>query len=218
MLELPSSFVISSRLSTLDAKDVLGILHFAGKKWNERQVLARMRRYPATPVMGVGISNPQELHRVICGDIPVIHIQKDCEALQAVQKRDIRHQRLYHGFAMINAASVWGLFIQKMMKGGIFERGQDVVQVAVFETGNIPIPNYVIGICTLSMTVILAWISKRVHHKMVHEYAYYMEDKQMILIRKDVLYSKGRLFLQTVIPYCFIGLSVYHYKNSVAHK
>lgn len=221
MLDIPSCFVISSRLSTLDSKEVVGIIQLAGKKWNENQVLKRMNKYPVTPIIGVGISNPQELSRVISGDIPVMHIQDDCKALQAVQKRNIRNSRLCNRFVMMNSASLWGLFIHKMINNqGLFKRGQDIIQVPIFETGNLPIPNYIVGICTISITFILSWITKRIlFNKIRNEYEYYMENNQVILIRNDVLYSKTRYIIQTLIPYCFIGLSVYHFKKHlVAHK
>lgn len=207
MLEVPSQFVISSRLSTLEAKEILEIIQFTAKIWNEKSVEQRMKRYPSIPIMGVGISNPQELQRVISGDIPVIHIQDNCEALQAVQKREIRNRHFYHRWLLLSSASIWGIWIGQLVKSmRLLKRGHDVIQVPLFEKGNLPIPNYMMGLCTLSVTCLLSWFTQRVHQKIRHEYAYFMDKKHMILVRNDVLYSKRRYFLQTVIPYCFIGL------------
>lgn len=221
MLDIPASFIISSRLSTLDSKDILRIIHLAQEKWNQAQVQHRMTKYKDTPIIGVGISNPQELSRVISSDIPIIHIQNDCKALQAVQKRHIAKTRFKNQLIMMGTSCLWGLFGYQVINttSKILKRGSDMVQLPIFENGNLPIPNYIICGYTVSMTVILSWISKRLLYNRIRmEYQYCEKEKEFLLLRNDVLYGKFRFFVQTIIPYCFIGLSVYRYKKSYAKK
>ncbi|GAA5794928.1 hypothetical protein HPULCUR_000276 [Helicostylum pulchrum] len=85
-----------------------------------------MKRYPNTPIIGVGISNPVELSRVISSNIPVIHIQND--------------------------SFIWGLFGYKMMNNKLFKRGQDYVQFSLFEKGKLPVPNHIMFGCLATVT------------------------------------------------------------------
>ncbi|KAI9361363.1 hypothetical protein BD770DRAFT_408524 [Pilaira anomala] len=142
MKEIPTRFIISSRLSTLEPKEIIRIVYLAGSQWNEKQVKERMAKYPNRPFMGVGISNPQELSQVIKNDIPVIHIQEDCKALLGVQKRWVRNIKIWNRILNLTSASVWGLFSFKVIHIiQLLKRGDSNVQFPVFERGNLPIPN-----------------------------------------------------------------------------
>lgn len=212
MLELNPSFVISSRLSTLDSKDILRIIHLAEKRWNEKQIKARMSQHGETPVIGVGISNPQELSRVMYDDIPVIHIQSDCKSLQAVQRKYIRNLKIWHRVLMIGTSSLWGMFGYGLTQFG-FKRGNDTTQIRIFENGNIPVPNYILGASTLTFTFVLSWITKKLFCNIRDEYQIQMQDGECILYRNDIIYSKFKYFIRIVVPYWFIGLSVFHLKS-----
>lgn len=217
MLDIPASFIISSRLSTLDSKDILRIIHLAEPRWQEGQIKQRMLKHHSTPILGIGISNPQELSQVISSDIPIIHIQNDCKSLQAVQKRSIQQYRFTSRFLMTGTASLWGLFghqvVSSITQVLLKSQGNDMVQLPVLESGNIPVPKYIICGYTLSVTLLLGWISKRLlYDRMRNEYQCMEKEGEFLLLRNDVLYGKFRYFIQTIIPYCFIGLSVYHYK------
>ncbi|KAG1077296.1 hypothetical protein G6F42_024939 [Rhizopus arrhizus] len=133
MIDIPASFIISSRLSVLDSKDILRVVHLAQQKWKESQVKSRMQQHSKTPLLAVGISNPQELSTVIASDIPIIHIENDCKALQAVQKREIQHQRHKSRVYMTLVSSLWGYLLYQLKYNGIFrlKRGTDVVQLRV---------------------------------------------------------------------------------------
>ncbi|ORE07160.1 hypothetical protein BCV72DRAFT_187632, partial [Rhizopus microsporus var. microsporus] len=119
MFDIPNQFIVSSRLSTLDSQDILAILQTAQSKWDERILLQRMRKHPKTPLICIGISNPQELERVIGHDIPVIHIQPDCKALQRVRERHDRYQSCINQLLWIGTSSLWGLLgytVKKFMQ------------------------------------------------------------------------------------------------------
>lgn len=212
MLELNPSFVISSRLSTLDSKDILRIIHLAEKKWNKKQIKARMRQHGGTPILGVGISNPQELSRVMYDDIPVIHIQSDCKSLQAVQRKYIRNLKIWHRVLMIGTSSLWGMFGYGLTQF-TFKRGNDTTQIRIFENGNIPVPNYILGASTLTFTFVLSWITKKLFYNIRDEYQIQVQDGECILYRNDIIYSKFKYFIRIVVPYWFIGLSVFHLKS-----
>ncbi|KAI8091877.1 hypothetical protein BDF21DRAFT_410424 [Thamnidium elegans] len=213
MKEIPTSFIISSRLATLEPKDIVRIVYLCGSKWNDTQVTSRMKRYPNIPIIGVGISNPVELSRVIASDIPVIHIQNDCKALIAVQKRSTRNIKLYNRFLMINSAFMWGLFGYKMMNNKLFKKGQDYVQFSLFEKGKLPVPNHIMVGCLATITAILSMVTRRILNRVRSEYSYFQQEEKVILIRNDVQYSNFSYFIRTVIPYCFIGFSVYNFRK-----
>jgi hypothetical protein len=212
MLDIPASFIISSRLSVLGSKEISSIIQLAQTRWKESQIQQRIKQRKM--ILGVGISNPQELATVIEHDIPIIHIQHDCKSLQAVQKRRVKQQKWMHRVQFLLSSSSWGLFgycIQKLN----LKRGLDTMELDVFEKGKLPIPNYIIGIGTLTISVFLGYFTKRLLYNKIrkNEYEYIDKQDEFILLRNDVLYSQFRYILQTVIPYCFIGLSVYHLKQ-----
>jgi hypothetical protein len=215
MIDIPASFIISSRLSVLDSKDILRIIHVAQQKWKESQVRDRMLHYNKTPLLAVGISNPQELATVISNDIPVIHVQNDCKALQAVQKRDIQNQRRKSRIYMTLISSLWGFFLYQSKYNNIFKlkRGADAVQLRVFERGSLPLPNTMIAGIGVGLTMCLTWITKRILYKKRMQYDYIEEDDEFILLRNDILFSRFSYFITGVIPYCIIGLGMFSYKR-----
>ncbi|EPB82774.1 hypothetical protein HMPREF1544_10477 [Mucor circinelloides 1006PhL] len=216
MIDIPASFIISSRLSVLDSKDILRVVHLAQQKWKESQVKSRMQQHSKTPLLAVGISNPQELSTVIASDIPIIHIENDCKALQAVQKREIQHQRHKSRVYMTLVSSLWGYLLYQLKYNGIFrlKRGTDVVQLRVFERGNLPLPNMMVAGISLGLTACLAWITKRLLFKKRMQYDYIDGgDGDFVIIRNDVSFSKFSFIATDVIPYCIIGLGAFSYKR-----
>lgn len=212
MLDIPASFIISSRLSVLDSKEISNIIHLAQSRWNESQVQQRIKQ--GKMILGVGIANPQELATVMAYNVPIIHIRHDCISLQAVQKRREKQQKWIHGVQFLLSSSSWGLFGYYLQKLNL-KRGMDTMELDVFEKGKLPIPHYIIFLGTLTISVSLGYFTKRLLYNKIRKNEYEYIDKQdiFILLRNDILYSRFRYFLQTVIPYCFIGLSVYRLKQ-----
>jgi len=175
-----------------------------------------MQQHSKTPLLAVGISNPQELSTVIASDIPIIHIENDCKALQAVQKREIQHQRHKSRVYMTLVSSLWGYLLYQLKYNGIFrlKRGTDVVQLRVFERGNLPLPNMMVAGISLGLTACLAWITKRLLFKKRMQYDYIDGgDGDFVIIRNDVSFSKFSFIATDVIPYCIIGLGAFSYKR-----
>ncbi|GAN08784.1 hypothetical protein MAM1_0223d08300 [Mucor ambiguus] len=216
MIDIPASFIISSRLSALDSKDILRVIHLAQQKWKESQVKSRMQHHSTTPLLAVGISNPQELSTVIANDIPIIHIENDCKALQAVQKREIQHQQRTSRVYMTLLSSLWGLLLCQLRYNGLFKlkRGADVVDLRVFERGSLPLPNIMIAGTSLGVMACLAWITKRRLHKKRMQYdCIDGGDDGFILLRNDVSFSRFSFIATDVIPYCIIGVGAFSYKR-----
>ncbi|CEP09704.1 hypothetical protein [Parasitella parasitica] len=215
MIDIPASSIISSRLSVLDSKDILRVIHVAQQKWKESQVKSRMLNHKTTPLLAVGISNPQELSTVISSDIPIIHIQNDCKALQAVQRREIQHQRHKSRIYMTLLSSLWGYVFYQLKHNSMFKlkRGADAVQYGVFERGNLPLPNVTIAGITLGLTACLSWVTKRILSQKRLQYDYIQQNEEFVVVRNDILYSKASFFARDVIPYCVIGLGVFCYKK-----
>ncbi|CAO3626449.1 unnamed protein product [Mucor fragilis] len=216
MIDIPASFVISSRLSVLDSKDILRVIHLAQQRWRESQVTSRMQHHSTTPLLAVGISNPQELATVVANDIPIIHIENDCKALQAVQKREIQRQRHKSRVYLSLLSSVWGCLLYQLKYNSLFrlKRGADVVQLRVFERGSLPLPNTLVAGISLGLTACLAWITKRVLHSKRMQYGYIDGgDDGFVLLRNDVSFSRFRFLAADVIPYCIIGLATFSYKR-----
>jgi hypothetical protein len=211
MLDIPASLIIFSRLSALDSKELSNIIKLAQTRWKESQIQQRIRQQKM--VLGVGISNPQELATVIEYDIPIVHIQHDCKSLQAVQKRRVKQQKWLHRVQFFLSSSSWGLFGYYLQKLKL-ERGMDTMELDVFEKGKLPIPNYIIGLGTLTVTFCLGYFTKRLLYNNIRKNEYeYIDKDEFILLRNDILYSQFRYILQTIIPFCFIGLSVYQLKQ-----
>ncbi|KAI8979268.1 hypothetical protein BDF20DRAFT_804184, partial [Mycotypha africana] len=109
MIHIPSSYIISSRFSTLEPNDILKIIHLAEQKWNEREIQKRLK-IPEKPFIGIGITNPQELDTVMNKqNIPIIHIHSDCKSLQANQKHKLKRQYYWHRCLWALESTLWGI-------------------------------------------------------------------------------------------------------------
>lgn len=215
MVEIPASFIISSRLSLLDTKEILDILRLAQQRWKEKQVKKRMIDHKDTPLFAVGISNPQELTTVMEQDIPAIHIQFDCKALQAVQKREIRQQQFTNRLFMLMTSSLWGLYVYHLKYSHIFKKGTDSVQLRVFERGTIPFPNAMVVGLGAGFSICLGWVSQRLLSRQRKQYYCVENEKEFLLLRNDIIRSPCRFVVSNVLPYCLIGLSVFIYKTRI---
>ncbi|KAI8082503.1 uncharacterized protein B0P05DRAFT_468044 [Gilbertella persicaria] len=214
MIELPSSYIISSRLSALDSKDVLRIVHFAQEKWKEQEIKKRMKKR-GSPILGIGISNPEELSTLVANNIPVIHIQRECKSLQALQKRHFKEKKIKNRIYLWLTSSLWGILCKFILRHKHrLKKGQDTFHFSVLNQSNVPIPHYMIGGITFTLTIGLCWITKKLLFQHIRTSEYYVHEKEgdFLLIRNDALYSKSQFIIQTIIPSFLIGFSVYYLK------
>lgn len=207
MSRINSDFITNSRLSTLEPKDIVRILYLAENKWNKRKVEERMNRYSQTPIIGIGISNPQELTQVMNSDIPVIHIENDCKSLQAVQRRLLKKTRLLNRLLTSISSSLLG-YVVSFTSQLKFKRGNDMIEIEIFENGILPIPNYIIGSTTLSITCALLWLTRKLLNK--PEYIYTAKEGECILYRSDILDNN---YYKYILPCFCLGLSFYFTKK-----
>ncbi|CAO3681290.1 unnamed protein product [Rhizopus stolonifer] len=149
-----------------------------------------MRWYPQTPIVCIGISNPQELERVIHDNIPVIHIQEDCIALQRVQERQDRYQNYINNLLWIGTSSAWYL------------AGHSIKKVKTLEANR-----WIMGLC--GGTACLSLWTYYVILRMKQHYRFLKDDGRAILIRKDVIRSRRNTLMQVLIPFwALVGYSV----------
>lgn len=222
MIDLPSSCIISSRLSSLDSKEVTRIVEFAKEKWREDEIKKRMKRNRSSPILGIGISNPEELCILVSNEIPVIHIQRECKSLQALQKRYCQTRKIKNRMYLLLTSSLWGMIYKFMMKHkGKLQRGEDTFHFSLLTRSNIPVPYYMIGGLTIGLTMSLCWFTQKLLRYGIRrsEYSVHEKNKVFLLIRNDALYSRSQFFMQTVVPSYLIGLSVcYFHKLSALFR
>ncbi|KAI8377181.1 hypothetical protein EDC96DRAFT_494771, partial [Choanephora cucurbitarum] len=214
MIGLPSSCIISSRLSSLDSKDVIRIVEVAREKWREDEIKRRMKRNRSLPILGVGISNPEELCILASNDIPVIHIQRECKSLQALQKRCCRTRKIKNRLYLWLTSSLWGMICRFAIKyRGKLKRGEDTFHLSFLTRSNIPIPYYMIGGITFGLTMGLCWFTQKLLRRDIRRSEYSVHEKNgvFLLIRNDTLYSRSQFIIQTVVPSYFISLSVCYF-------
>ncbi|KAI9481158.1 MAG: hypothetical protein EXX96DRAFT_607914 [Benjaminiella poitrasii] len=219
MVNLPGSCILSSRLSTLDPKDIGRIIQIAQERWEEKQISKRLQKTNDAEqiILAVGIANPRELEKVVSSQIPVIHIRPECQSLQAEQKRMIRHRKYSVGALFVASSTIWGLFAYFVQYHvtRLFQKGQEAVELHPLEGSKVivTIPNLVVASSCLAVTVGLGWLTKCVLKMKRHAYEYHESHGEFILLRNDVLESVSGYCIKTIIPYCLIGLSVYKCKS-----
>ncbi|KAG1056890.1 hypothetical protein G6F46_002732 [Rhizopus delemar] len=190
MFDIPNKFIVSSRLSTLDSKEILYILQLAHSNWEEQNLSKRMRRYPKTPIICIGISNPQELERVIHDDIPIIHIQENCIALQRVQERQDRYQNYINNLLWVGTSSLWGVVGYNIKRIKSFRGTQWKMVISG-------------GVVCLSMWTWYIILRMKRHYKFLKD------DGHAFLMRRDVLRSRRNAVMQLLIPFwLFAGYSI----------
>ncbi|KAI9264432.1 hypothetical protein BY458DRAFT_514000 [Sporodiniella umbellata] len=189
MFNIPNKFIVSSRLSTLDSQDILRILQVTQSNWDEKILARRMRQYPQIPIICIGISNPQELDRVVNDNIPIIHIQDTCIALQRVQERQGNFMHYVNCLLWMGTSSAWFLVGYTARKTKIFEENS---RMMLGISG---------GVICLSLWTYYVVLRMRRH------YLFLKEKGRVILMRKDILRSRHTL-IQILMPlWALIGYS-----------
>ncbi|KAI8983503.1 hypothetical protein BDB01DRAFT_791023 [Pilobolus umbonatus] len=210
MINIPTSFIVQSRLASLESKDVGSIIGHAHNHTDEACLQSHMNNYPNRPIIGIGISNPVELKRAIDMNTPIIHIYKDCRALQGVQRRAWRAHKVNRGMMFVISSSLWGL-IGHYMKRIQWKRGEDVVMIPITSTGSVPVSNYTMVGVTLLVTVGMSIWSNRILRSVRSSYKVIDDHGEFFLLRDNILRSTAKYYMQTVIPYWLIGFTVYYY-------
>ncbi|KAI7881298.1 hypothetical protein K492DRAFT_67466 [Lichtheimia hyalospora FSU 10163] len=175
MLKIPSTSIISSKLSPLEPADIPRIVQFAQSRCNNSCLERHLQTYPETALMAVGISNQHDLQRVMTAQVPVIHIEHDCEALQGAhrrQHRDAKYMRFLHRTL---STGLWGLF---------FTFGAGVRN------------------STRLYPALLTAYTLYVFRATRNDYSILQDEKHFVLIRDDARHTPMQFIMRTVIPYC----------------
>ncbi|KAI8085177.1 uncharacterized protein BX664DRAFT_338735 [Halteromyces radiatus] len=197
MLNIPSSFILSSKLSPLEPKDVLRLLELAQTRWNDNCVQYCMDNHPNRPLLAAGISNPQDLQRVISYGVPVIHLEHDCQSLQGAQRRHLNDLKYIHFLEFISSAGCWGGL------GALISHPRWSRKV----TENVPAA-MIYGGTTMAI-VALSLYTAQFMRKLRYNYKLKMIKDEYFLLRDDVVYSGFWFVTKKIVPYCFTVASIY---------
>ncbi|KAI9270561.1 hypothetical protein BDA99DRAFT_502126 [Phascolomyces articulosus] len=186
MMEIPSSFIVSSKLSPLEPSEIPRIVHLARTKCRPKCLEKRMRHYPKTPIMAVNISNPHDMHRVMSADVPVIHIQQDCLALQSAQLRHTRELKYCRIAEGLLSSGLWALY---------FAAKRSTKRRFLY-----------VPVILTAYTAYFLRTSRR-DYTVISEQEENNDD--FVLVRNDVRRSPIQFILGTWVPYCMLGVSLY---------
>lgn len=108
-MHIPNSFVTTSGIDSLNSDgsftyirqiaaptqyvpllDISRIVQLVGNHCSQRCLVRLMRKQPNVPLIALDITNLHLVERSIRNEIPIIHISKDCKALQNSLARDTR--------------------------------------------------------------------------------------------------------------------------------
>ncbi|KAI8878134.1 hypothetical protein K501DRAFT_259195 [Backusella circina FSU 941] len=210
MLDIPSKCIVSSRLSNLDTEGIRRVIHQAQTLVPESSFQKHFRNNPNTSLLAVGISNPEELRLVIDRDIPIIHIQKNCQALQAAQKHYWGTRFYTRKLLKLVVSGLWAIFGTGVSKIR-FKRGQDNVDVPVLN-GSIPLPNLLLVGSMSCVGFLLCLVTKRLIKSNRRDY-HVMDQEEFILIQDNVRRGSIKFTIQSILPYTVIGLGLYFRKR-----
>ncbi|KAI8071297.1 hypothetical protein BC940DRAFT_234513 [Gongronella butleri] len=198
MLDVPASFIVSSKLSPLQPEDVDRLVQLVQTCWNDRCVAQLMHIQPPRPLVAAGIANPQDLTRVMTTGVPVIHLERECEALQSAQRKHWREIKRQQGIGYISSASVWGAC------GALctvpWKR-------AWLDDGRLPAP-VIYGGTTMAV-VGLGLYTAQLLRSLRYNYTIVHIDHEHFLLRDDALQSAARYLLKTLAPYCLLVVASY---------
>ncbi|CAO3649493.1 unnamed protein product [Cunninghamella echinulata] len=212
MLDIPPSFIVSSKLSPLEPTDVLRLLGLAQTRWNDKCVEQSMIRYPSRPILAAGISNPQDLQRVISYGVPVIHLENECQSLQRAQQRSLKELRYIHVIGFFSTASLWGSFSALLVylpSLHLHNQHHHYHYFHIYRKFIEKLPASIIyGISTMTF-VTLTLYTAQFMRSLRYSYNMFIIDKESFLLRNDVLYSNPWFFLKKVVPYCLTATTVF---------
>ncbi|KAI9323597.1 hypothetical protein BX666DRAFT_1888402 [Dichotomocladium elegans] len=187
MVQIPPSAIISSKLSPLKPADIPRILQCVQANCSEHCLAHHLRCKPDIALVAIGISNPHDMQRAMAANVPVIHIEKDCEALQGAYRRhvrDVKYIRLIHGLL---SSSLWGFFLA-------FGRGYRYRRLYP---------------ALLAAYTVYFFRSLRQDYNVV-------EDKdQFLLIRDDAQRTGFQFIVKLGLPYSIQSLSIYLFSREI---
>ena len=164
-----------------------------------------MRLYPKTPIMAVGISNLHDIQRVMTADVPVIHIQQDCLALQSAQLRHTRELKYCRVVEGLLSSGLWALYFAA--KRTTKRRFLYVPVILTAYTA------YFLRTSRRDYTVVGERHHNQ-HYNSNNDNNNNNDDNNIshddfVLVRNDVRRSHIQFMLGTWVPYCILGVSLY---------
>lgn len=177
--------------------DVLRLLELAQTRWNDRCAERCMKSHPNRPLLAAGISNPQDLQRVITYGVPVIHLELECQALQSYQRRHLNEIRYLHMLGFVGSAGGWGALGALISHQKYSRKLAESVPVAVFYGG------------TTMMVVALSLYTASLMRTLRYTYKLRIIENEHFMLRDDVVYSGTWFVLKKMVPYCFTVAALY---------
>lgn len=170
-----------------------------------------MIRYPNRPILAAGISNPQDLQRVINYGVPVIHLESECQSLRKAQQRYLKEKQYIHVIGFISSASIWGTL------GAIFFTSNNNKNYLTFISPLSSayrkliekVPAAIIYGGSTTLFVSLTLFTAQFMRSLRYSYKMLTIDKESFLLRNDILYSSPWFILKKVVPYCLTASSIY---------
>lgn len=156
-------------------KDIPRIVQFAQSRCNNSCLERHLQTNPETALIAVGISNQHDLQRVMTAQVPVIHIEHDCQALQGAHKRQHREAKYMRFLHSTLSSGLWGLF---------FTFGSGVRN------------------STRLYPALLTAYTLYVFRTTRNDYYILQDDQHFVLIRDDARHTPMQFIMRTVIPYC----------------
>ncbi|CAO3607564.1 unnamed protein product [Cunninghamella blakesleeana] len=174
-----------------------------------------MIRYPTKPILAAGISNPQDLQRVINYEVPIIHLESECQSLRKAQQRYLKERRYIHVIGFISSASLWGIFSAFYFTTNnknhftTFLPSPSSSFIVHYKKFIEKIPTSIIYGGSTTLFVSLTLFTAQFMRSLRYSYKMLTIDKETFLLRNDILYSSPWFILKRVIPYCLTASSVY---------
>lgn len=177
--------------------DVLRLLELAQTRWNDKCAEQCMTMHPNRPLLAAGISNPQDLQRVISYGVPVIHLERECQSLQGAQRRHLKDLRYLHWVGFLGSAGCWGGLGALLSNNRYSRKLTEHAPVAMIYGG------------TTMVVVALSLYTAQFMRTLRYSYKLRIIDEEHFLLRDDVVYSGAWFVLKKIVPYCFTVASVY---------
>lgn len=213
--EIPSSSIITSRLSRVDIQDIIKIVYSLKEIKGEQEINARTRQKQY--ILGVGISNNEELNQLkYIREMPIIHVQKECQSIIQLERTKTKSENFRNRFYFQLCQPILWIFYGIKMKQLLnhLKQGKEAVDYRLFRKSTIPIPNYAIVLFTLSTTTLLSYVTKKlITYSRKKQYQFIERNNEFFLIRNDVFYGKWHYYwYYFVFPYSFLG-ALWHYQT-----
>ncbi|KAI9008894.1 hypothetical protein CLU79DRAFT_776252 [Phycomyces nitens] len=188
MIDVPSAYIVSSKLSPLEPQDVLRVLRLVQSEWNDDCVRDRLSRHP-TPLIAVGIANPHDLQRVVRVGVPVVHLDRECKALKGAQGRYLRELKFGQLLASAGSAGLSGVLVAM----GLRMKERSRMMAWLGGAG-------------------LLWMGQlRLMRALRESYRLVTVEDECFMVRRDLVVGRWRSVLQRWLPYCLLAGSVFRW-------